>query len=288
MSEESDQYNISNCPTYQRIEFHVMDILNQSLSDITSTETEFNHALAVWHDFIRDLIQHRRDNPPEVDEDWTFIDNLMKNSTTEKQLLSDVITYFIAGFHAITFTLVWAIYYMCKDQSVQAKLHEELLRVLGQDQNVNHMNKKQLQYMSQVIDESMRCSLIAPFGARVNNKIDMTIQGYTIPKGTPVMLAFGVVHHDEKIWPDPERFDPGRFSLERCRKRHALAFTPFGFAGKRKCPAFRLSYAEITVFLSTFCRKFKFQLVEGQTIDKTYGLITRPNNDVWITVTARE
>ncbi|XP_006824105.1 cytochrome P450 20A1-like [Saccoglossus kowalevskii] len=245
-------------------------------------------ALKKWHDFIRSLIQHRRDNPPDVDEDWTFIDNLMENSSTEEQLFSDVITYYIAGFHTTTFTLVWIIYFMCKDQSVQAKLHEELLRVLGQDQNVNNVNIKHLQYMRQVIDKSMRCSLIAPFGARVKIKKDMNIQGYTIPKETPMMQAFGVVHRDEKIWPDPERFDPGRFSLEGCRKRHALAFTPFGFAGKRKCPAFRFSYAEICVFLSTLCRKYKFQLVEGQTIGRKYGFVTTPSDDVWVTVTKRE
>nr|XP_006824107.1 PREDICTED: cytochrome P450 20A1-like [Saccoglossus kowalevskii] len=269
----------------------VMEIMSQSLSESTestSTGTEFNQALKKWHDFIRDLIQHRRDNPPEVDEDWTFIDNLMENSSTEEQLLSDVITHFVAGFHTTTLALVWTMYYMCKDQSIQAKLHEELLRILDQYQNVNNANITNLQYMRQVIDETIRCSVLSPFGARVNLEKDMTIQGYTILKGTPMMQAFGVVHHDAKIWPDPVRFDPERFSLERCRKRHALAFTPFGFAGKRKCPAFRFSYAEISVFLSTLCRNFEFQLVEGQTIDRKYGFVTTPSNDVWVTVTKRE
>ena len=49
-------------------------------------------------------------------------------------------------------------------------------------------------------------------------------QGYTIPKGTMLIMNLNSIHHDPKLWPDPERFDPGRFLDEggRYRKREEL------------------------------------------------------------------
>ncbi|XP_006811848.2 cytochrome P450 20A1-like [Saccoglossus kowalevskii] len=117
---------------------------------------------------------------------------------------------------------------------------------------------------------------------------DMVVQGYTIPKGTPMVLALGVVQTDDKIWSEPERFIPERFLPENASTRHPFSFQPFGFAGKRKCPGYRTVYSEGAVFLATLCRKFKFRMVEGQTIDRKYGFVTIPSNDIWVTVTKRD
>ena len=66
-----------------------------------------------------------------------------------------------------------------------------------------------------------------------------------------------------------------------------MAFQPFGFAGKRKCPGYRFSYAEAFVFLSVLIRRFKFTLVEGQVVEPAYGLVTSPKDEIWITVSER-
>ena len=51
---------------------------------------------------------------------------------------------------------------------------------------------------------------------------------------------------------------------------------------------FRLGYMEVRVALSVLVRKFRFHCVEGQTIEPYYGLITRPNQEIWITAEKRE
>ena len=84
------------------------------------------------------------------------------------------------------------------------------------------------------------------------------------------------------------RFDPERFSPENRKEIPPYGFQPFGFAGKRKCPAYRFSYAEGTVFLSVLLRKFKIRMVPGQTVIKDYGFVTRPKEEIWITVEPRK
>ena len=66
-----------------------------------------------------------------------------------------------------------------------------------------------------------------------------------------------------------------------------MAFQPFGFAGKRKCPGYRFSYAEVAVVLSVLLRRFKIHLVDGQIVEPEHSLVTQPKEEIWITVTKR-
>ena len=83
------------------------------------------------------------------------------------------------------------------------------------------------------------------------------------------------------------RFDPERFSEKEVKTRHPMAFQPFGFAGKRKCPGYRFSNAELAVVLSVLLRRFKIHLVDGQVVEPEYALVTEPKEEIWITVTKR-
>ena len=83
------------------------------------------------------------------------------------------------------------------------------------------------------------------------------------------------------------RFDPDRFTEEEVKTRHPMAFQPFGFAGKRKCVGYRFAYAETTVVLSVLLRQFKFYLVDGQVVEASYGIVSKPKDEVWITLSKR-
>ena len=80
---------------------------------------------------------------------------------------------------------------------------------------------------------------------------------------------------------DPDRFDPKTY------KPVPFGFEPFGFAGKRKCPGYRFAFHEATVFLLHMLRRFKFNLVPGQTVKKVYGLVTTTEEETWLTVEQR-
>ena len=56
-------------------------------------------------------------------------------------------------------------------------------------------------YTWQVLEETLRYSITAPFAARVSNDKDLTVGGHLIPAGIPIVLADGVLLSDEKYFP---------------------------------------------------------------------------------------
>ena len=83
------------------------------------------------------------------------------------------------------------------------------------------------------------------------------------------------------------RFDPERFSPENRKKLPPFAFEPFGFAGKRKCMGWKFSFLESTIILTAIVGHFKLSMVPGQKMERKYGLVTKPAEEMWITVTKR-
>ena len=189
-----------------------------------------------------------------------------------------VLVYMLAGK-----MLLWALYALAKQPALQQKLHEEITSVLLPSQGptfdviVHHMP-----YLNAVINETLRWSVLAPWAARVSDT-DLVISGYTVPAGTPVVQALGVVLQDPALWPEPETFDPERFMPAGVAPAvtPTAAFAPFGFAGKRICPGYKFAVVEAGVVLIELLRRFRLKLVPDQpAVTKMYGLVTNPSVDI--------
>ncbi|GFS60787.1 hypothetical protein NPIL_4021, partial [Nephila pilipes] len=80
--------------------------------------------------------------------------------------------------------------------------------------------------------------------------------GITIPKGMIVSIPNYALQHDPKLFPDPEKFDPNRFTAEERAKRDPYAYLPFG-AGPRNCVGMRFALMEIKICLACTVSHFE-------------------------------
>ncbi|XP_065665020.1 cytochrome P450 20A1 isoform X2 [Hydra vulgaris] len=249
-------------------------------------ENDFKAAVKKFKDKVRTMINHRRSQ--KIKSYTNFLDVMLEDDTVytnDDQVVDNVIVYMIGGYHTTGNLLTWLVYFLCKHPEVESKVYNEMKEFREDDLDMELLTK--FSYTKQVIDEVMRVAVLAPYAARYSD-YDIIVDGHLIPKKTPIILALGAVFQDGTIFPDPERFDPDRFSDKQIEERTALAFQPFGFAGKRKCPGYRLAYAETLTYAFYIIKNFDISLVDKQSVKMQHGFVTKPSEEIWIKVLRRK
>jgi len=93
---------------------------------------------------------------------------------------------------------------------------------------------------------------------------------YVIKKGMPVLIPCGAMHRDEKLYANPNTFNPDNFSPERVKERDSVEWLPFG-DGPRNCIGMRFGQMQARIGLALLIKDFKFSVCEKTTIPMTYN-----------------
>ena len=141
---------------------------------------------------------------------------------------------------------------------VEAKLRREVADVLG-DREPRGDDSKALRYTGMVVAESLRLWPPSPLLFRVARADDVLPTGTRVRAGSKLLLSPYVLHRDPGYYPDPERFDPERFSEDGGRGRPKYAYFPFG-GGPRVCIGQALSTLETTLVVARVAQRARFDL----------------------------
>ena len=147
---------------------------------------------------------------------------------------------------------------MSQNPGVQEKLFQSLPEHFehADDPAMNVESLAKVKYLDMVINESLRCYTPVLRVDRICTA-DTVVNGLKIPKGVGIIVPVNAVCHDPDYWPEPDKFDPERFSDSS--NYDADAFIPFG-AGNRNCIGMRLAQNELRIALAKLVLKFKFSL----------------------------
>lgn len=183
----------------------------------------------------------------------------------ERQLIDECITMIGAGHETSANGMAWALLLCAQAPNVWARIKAEADSVYG-DGVPNFAQVMQLQYTRQVVDEVMRLYPPAWTVGRENLEEDEP-DGWRIPKGSFVLVPIYIFHHNPKFWPDPERFDPDRFSPEASKNRPKFHYFPFG-AGPRMCIGNQFALMEMQLILAMLAQRFTFEVDQSHPIQK--------------------
>ncbi|XP_006822041.1 cytochrome P450 2U1-like [Saccoglossus kowalevskii] len=200
------------------------------------------------------------------------------SSFTEEYLFYLLNDLFFAGTETMSVTLRWAILYMIVHEDVQKKVQEELDEVVGKDSLPSLTDRPHLPYTEATMMEIQRMANITSLTFPHKTLDDVELYDYIIPKDTSVFVNLYSVHVDETQWPEPQKFNPGRFLDENGSIRQRLALMPFS-AGQRRCPGEELARAELFLFFSGLMHRFSFKSADETskpTIEKASGISLVP------------
>lgn len=114
---------------------------------------------------------------------------------------------------------------------------------------------------------------------------DFTFKGYAIPAGAGIGVNTLFTHHMPDIWPDPDTFDPMRFTEEAQRGRHRFAWVPFG-GGAHMCIGLHFAYMQAKCFARHFLQNLEVSLEPGYTPDWQMWPIPKPRDGLRVTLKA--
>jgi cytochrome P450 len=201
------------------------------------------------------------------------VDEESGDRMSDQQLRDEMMTLLLAGHETTAGGLTWTWYLLSRHPEVEAKLVEELRRVLaGRAPSLSDLSK--LPYTEMVIREALR--LYPPASGIAREPIeDVTIGGYDVPKGSLVVVNTYAMQRDTRFFTDPEQFNPERFApgWEERIPRHA--YLPFG-GGPRMCIGNAFAMMEARLVLASVAQDFRLSLETDETIRPVQLVTLRP------------
>jgi len=192
---------------------------------------------------------------------------------TKDEIIGNTFLLILAGYETTANTLAMCVYLLAANKDKEAKLIEEIDRVLGEENNgvpsSEHLDA--YEYVEAVVKEGLR--MFGPVNqirreCKATTVVRHNNKEITLHKGDQVHVAVNAMHHFPEYFPDPEAFLPERFVTGNAfhAKQNMKAFNPFGM-GPRMCVASKFAMQEAKLALIILYSKFKFTLKEGYEME---------------------
>ncbi|KAJ3120991.1 hypothetical protein HK098_004080 [Nowakowskiella sp. JEL0407] len=243
-----------------------------------SNNRRFDRELKVIHSTIENFISSRK---ASKDFHLDILGYMLKaqsehESFSDELIRDEIISFLIAGHEPTSITLSWLLYELHSNPQVEARLLQELVDVLGDnEENPTAAQISKLKYLDQCIKETLRLHPPTPVLMKSCIKDCVVPGGYKVKEGSMVGVSIYSMHVNDKIYENPYGFNPDRWHPKSEMSRPRYSFLPFG-AGARECIGKEFSMQIIKVISSMILRKFRFISRANYVKADPLGFILRP------------
>lgn len=235
---------------------------------------------------VRKMLNERR----AADTKHDLVDTLMTASDpetgrrmTDEEIIENTLSFVIAGHETTASALTWTLGILARHPEHQDAIAEEVRRVTGGGVPTPEQITE-LDFTTRVASEAMRVYPPAGMIARRTLR-DITLAGTTIPADSTAIVPIYAIHHNPKLWPDPEAFRPERFSPAESEGRSRFAYLPFG-AGPRICIGNTFALNEAVAVLAILVSAFRIKSL-GPLPKPVLRVTMRPVTPLEVEITPR-
>ncbi|CAG2062792.1 unnamed protein product, partial [Timema podura] len=241
------------------------------------------------NDFLQLIMELKEKGKVEFEKDLSKEDSYLKNHLTEYSnntkedsleftddlLLAQCLIFFTAGFETSSSTMSFCLHELAVNPDIQQKLRKEIDKVLeDHGGELTYDAVQSMTYLGMVVDETLRKYPVIVFLNReCTSDYPVPDSNLVLKRGTTVMIPVYSLHHDPKFFPDPDRFDPERFTEQNKRTRPHYCYLPFG-EGPRICIGMRFGLLQTKAGLASLLSKYEFTLSGKSEVPLSTGLGT--------------
>ena len=198
-----------------------------------------------------------------------------------EEMVDQVAIFFLAGHETSASALGWTLFLLAMFPDWQERVAEEAAILDGPDFSV--MSK--LKFSRDVFREALRLYPPVPMMVR-ENACPETFRDRSIRKGSQMVISPWHLQRHERLWDNPDGFDPGRWQTENGKTCMREAYIPFS-AGSRVCTGAGFAMVEGPLLLSMLVKAFRFERVEGRDPVPVAYLTVRAKDGIWLRVRPR-
>ena len=196
---------------------------------------------------------------------------------TPEQIVDHMTFLMMAAHDTMTSALTSFVWFLGTNPDWQERLRAEV-RALGlsKGEPLPYERLGDLPLTELAFKETMRVIPPAPLIWRCAMR-DTEFAGYKLPAGSRVTVNILFTHHMPEVWPEPEKFDPLRFTEEASRGRHKFAFVPFG-GGAHMCIGLHTAYMQAKCFAYQLLSTTKVSVAPGYKPDWKFWPVAQPRD----------
>ena len=199
-----------------------------------------------------------------------------------KEMVDQVAIFFLAGHETSASALAWTLYLLAMYPDWQERLAEEAKDL----NNPAFSDMSRLKLSRDVFREALRLYPPVPMMVR-ENSCPERFRDRQIKPRSQIVLSPWHQHRHERLWDNPDGFDPARWHSENGRKCLREAYMPFS-AGPRVCTGAGFAMIEGPLILSMLVRGLRFELDNRPAPVPVAHLTVRSRDGIWLRVSRRE
>lgn len=208
-----------------------------------------------------------------------MIQAMDKDKVTVDDIVGQAFFFFLGGFDSSSSLMCFLAQELAANPEIQERLRQEIDEALEKNNGqLTYELLAGLKYLDMVISESLRKYPTAPFTNRVCNQahdFPAPMDGYPeyrMEKGTILTIPIYSLHHDPQYFPNPDKFDPERFSDENRDKINPYVYMPFGI-GPRQCIGLRFALMETKILIIDILKNFVIKFTEKSRHPVEFGKV---------------
>jgi cytochrome P450 len=214
----------------------------------------------------------------------TAVDPVTGRGFDSAEMVDQVAIFFLAGHETSASALAWALYLLALSPEVQDRVADEAQEVLGAG-SPGFSAISRLSFTRDVFRETLRLYPPVPMMVRTATCPEH-FRDRDVQPGSHVVLSPWHLHRHERLWDDPDGFDPDRWKTENGRTCLREAFIPFS-AGPRVCTGAGFAMIEGPLMLAMLARAFRFETVPGRDPVPVAHLTVRSEDGIHLRVHPR-
>jgi len=237
-------------------------------------------------DAVQSLVNKKKAVMPfAVGSDLNFTESLIeakdngKWGITEENIRQCLLEMLLAGTDTSSVTVYYLLVSLAEHPIVQDKIYQEIINIIGIDDDVSKNDVPKLVCLEWALKESMRMKPVGPVIMRKALNDDV-INGIPVSADTQIVINLARMHRKEEIFQDPEAFDPdAHFNQKTLNEK----YVPFG-TGPKGCIGQFLAMIEMKAILATFLREYEvISCGEGlKDIETRWDIAQQPTNPSYL------